>query len=314
MKDVSIIIPIYNCDKYLEDCLDSVVKQTYPAKKIEVILINDASTDKSSQICEKYCKKNDWIFINRKENKGVSFSRNEGIKKSKGKYIIFLDSDDMLYDYAVEKLINNIKKNDSDVVVSKLNSFNSSGTYGYYSDKYLKTEKVFKINNNKKILNFISVCGKIYKRSLINDNLFLEGVKHEDNYFSLMVYYNSKKIATLPEFTYYRRIREDEDKSIMQNLNFDTYGDLLKNFYAFSKHIEFSKNYLFYFNFMIRKTINYIMMNVEKKDIKKAYLKHKGYMLFLKEEKKANKVIYLFIKIKFSIYTILAWFYRVLKK
>lgn len=116
MKKVSIIIPVYNNEIYLKKCLDSIINQTYD--NIEIILINDGSSDNSLKIMKNYSKKDKRIIIIDKENEGVSIARNAGIKKSSGEYITFVDSDDYLELDAIEKLYNEIDTKNVDIVRS----------------------------------------------------------------------------------------------------------------------------------------------------------------------------------------------------
>lgn len=307
MKKVSIIIPIYNCEEYLHDCFESIVNQTYKKELIEVILINDGTKDNSVEICKEYKKKYQWIFIDRKENKGLSYTRNEGIEKSNGKYIIFLDSDDLLYKDAVENLVKTIEETNSDIVVSKLNSFNSQGEYGYYSDKYLKNKKTFTLSENKKITNCISVCGKIYNKEIMNKTRFIENVAHEDNYFTLKLFLNAKNITTLPIYTYYRRIREGENPSIMQNLSYKTFKDLLTNF---NHLLEENITTPYIYGFTLRKTINYIINNINKKEQKKCLNEIKKYVKKAYKKKQINNLILTYYNFIYSIYYIGAKTYK----
>lgn len=123
---VSIIIPIFNSENYLEKCINSIINQSY--KDIEVILINDGSTDSSLEICEKYAIKDKRIKIINKENTGVSNSRNIGINNAKGKYIFFIDSDDYLELDCIQKLIEKQKKDDV-LVRTKFNNDKSISLY-----------------------------------------------------------------------------------------------------------------------------------------------------------------------------------------
>lgn len=264
-KKVSIIIPVYNTEEYLNDCFDSVLRQNF--KNLEVIVINDCSTDGSLDIIKKYQKEHGFILINNKNNLGLARSRNLGIKKATGDYIVFLDSDDMLYDNNIRLLLENALRYEADLVISKLNSFNSKGEYGYYSDKYIDDYFVGNLKDNKKIVNCISVCSKLYKASLIKDIKFLEGTVHEDNSFTIRAYYNACKIVIIPEHLYYRRVRENENLSIMQKLNFNTYLDLIKNYENVLKN---TKQQTFLFKFMIRKANNYVLKHVNESNVKKA--------------------------------------------
>ena len=109
---VSIIVPIYNAEKWLEKCINSIIKQLY--HNIEILLVNDGSTDKSLEICQKFAKKDNRIIIIDKPNEGVSKSRNIGIEKATGEYIKFVDSDDWLEENTCEELVELIEKEKTD--------------------------------------------------------------------------------------------------------------------------------------------------------------------------------------------------------
>jgi len=257
---VSVIVPVYNVEEYLEECLESILNQD--VKELEVILVNDASTDKSLSICEKYVKNHGFILINNEKNSGPAISRNKGIEKATGEYIVFVDSDDILYNDNISTLYNVAKKEKADIVISKLNSFNRKGEFGYYSDKYIKDYKIGTIYDNKNLINCISICSKIYKTSLIKNIKFLENTYHEDNSFSLTAFFKASNIAIVPKYLYYRRVRDGENKSIMQTLNYDKYLDLIKNYEEVLKNIDLEKNNYFLYRYMCRQLSNYILKNV----------------------------------------------------
>ena len=100
---ISVIVPVYNVEKYLEECLDSIQDQTY--SDIEVILVNDGSTDSSKEICKKYCKQDSRFLLINQENQGLSAARNKGVEISTGEYIVFVDSDDIIKTNYLEKLM-----------------------------------------------------------------------------------------------------------------------------------------------------------------------------------------------------------------
>lgn len=164
-KKISVIIPIYNTGNYLEKCVNSVINQTY--KNLEIILVNDGSTDNSNEICENFKKEDSRIIYINKKNTGVSDSRNLAINKSSGEYILFVDSDDYIEDTMIESLYNDIKKYDADLACCEYVSKNrkqqlkllnknemlsvilkEKGTSGYIWDKLYKTS----IIKNEKIL------------------------------------------------------------------------------------------------------------------------------------------------------------------
>lgn len=113
MTVVSIIVPIYNAEKYLNECIDSIINQSYP--EIEIILINDGSTDKSDEICKRYEELDKRIKYIYKENEGVSIARNTGIKISTGEWITFLDADDKAELNMCERFISNLRNSESDI-------------------------------------------------------------------------------------------------------------------------------------------------------------------------------------------------------
>ena len=122
---VSVIIPVYNVEQYLRKCLDSVINQTF--KDIEIIIVNDCSPDNSLQMIKEYQTKEERIvLIDLKQNVGLGFARNEGMKIAKGKYITFVDSDDWIASNYIEVLYNNIEKNNLDVVSASSHFYDNS--------------------------------------------------------------------------------------------------------------------------------------------------------------------------------------------
>ena len=118
-EKISVIIPVYNVEKYISRCLDSILNQSY--KNVEIIIINDGSTDKSGLICDEYSKRYDNIRVFHKENGGVSSARNLGITVAKGEYITFADPDDFLNKDMYKILYDNAKNNNSDITICSVN-------------------------------------------------------------------------------------------------------------------------------------------------------------------------------------------------
>lgn len=121
---VSVIIPVYKVEKYLDRCMESVVRQTY--KNIEIILVDDGSPDNCPQMCDEWAKKDNRIKIIHKKNSGQADARNQGMKISTGEYICFVDSDDYIDRTEIEKCINNAVRNSSDVVIFSFNIDNGN--------------------------------------------------------------------------------------------------------------------------------------------------------------------------------------------
>ena len=203
---ISIVVPIYNVEQYLERCIISIVKQTY--KNLEIILINDGSSDNSRKICDEYSKKDQRIKVIHKKNGGLSDARNVGISKSKGEYIMFVDSDDTICSNIVEVLYCELIKNNADISSSKLlevSSEDKKNNYKKYSNsikilnqkEYLK--KFFKIESNETIHY---ACGKLFKREILTENQFPLNLTAEDVVGVYKAILRSKTIVEI-DFPYY---------------------------------------------------------------------------------------------------------------
>lgn len=204
---ISIIIPLYNSEKFLRKNLDSIFSQTY--KNYELILINDGSTDGSLEVCKNYQKKHKNIIIKSQKNKGVSSARNEGLKIASGEYVMFLDADDFLLDnYCVSKIIKELNEKKIDVLLYKMK---------YYYDnkkKYIKLPN-YNVDENNIIDDLISQnklsispCDKVVKRSILIDNniFFDENMKNlEDADWSLRIYNSTSRIKCINEELYVYR-------------------------------------------------------------------------------------------------------------
>lgn len=218
---VSIIIPVYNTGKYLRECLDSVINQTL--KELEIICINDGSTDNSASILEEYRKKDNRFIIINKENGGQSSARNIGIKRAKGDYLYFLDSDDLINYKALQILYDKAYKNDLDVIYFDgfsffENKFLERKHHNYltyyarekeYSDIISGEELFVKMVQDK--VYRVSPCLQLIKRSYLVDInlLFYEGIIYEDNLFTFLCMIQAKKVCHLKERFFYRRVREE---------------------------------------------------------------------------------------------------------
>ena len=188
MKKISIIIPVYNSEKYINRCIDSVLKQTM-INDIEILLINDGSKDNSLNILNEYKEiYPDVIKVINQQNIGVSRTRNNGIKLSNGKYIMFIDNDDWIEEDYVEKYYNEIKRKDNDCII---------GGYKRVDDNKIIFTK--NIKNEIDIYAQLAPWAKIYKRDfLIKNNIeFFQNPTGEDVYFSLLIYNSTKKLSCL---------------------------------------------------------------------------------------------------------------------
>lgn len=275
MIKYSFIVPVYNTEKYLKKCLDSLVNQTY--KDFEIIVVNDGSTDKSSSIISKYQKKYKNIIVINKENEGLSMARNRGVQKSSGKYIIFVDSDD----YVSNKLLEEVDKkiDDSDILrfqiatedeeYTKINEYHEEGfesMCGYDAFKYLSS------------YHFVEPawCYVIRKNYYIENKFsFKKGVYHED--FGLIPYviYKARKVKSIDFIGYYYIQRNG---SIMNNNDYKKTVkkafDMLEQYKTmrlFAKNINRKNNLDDYFLSYISNSV-IVKARELKKDEKKVYI------------------------------------------
>lgn len=218
---VSVIIPIYNVEKYLEKCIQSVQEQTL--KEIEIILIDDGSTDSSLRICHKYARKDNRIKVYSNKNIGQGLERNFGIKKAIGKYIAFLDADDQYKKNMLEKLYYKAIENDADMVSGGYaDIYNEKIIQEHFlrneildSDEKIKRAMLDLISYEEKEGYFgcIAVWDSIFRRELIvnNDIYFLSEreIYSEDLLFKLMVMFFSKKIILCNDIVYLYRVNEE---------------------------------------------------------------------------------------------------------
>ena len=203
---VSVIVPVYNSEKYLRDCLDSLVNQTL--KDIEIIVVDDASTDKSMEIIMEYKSKYPSIIkMSRNEqNKGQGASRNVGLSLATGEYIGFLDSDDYVAPTMYEEMYIATKKYaNPDVVSTRLTFVKDSGFLGKIFEPYSNESCYRPLNNPELVLDESpSVCNKIFKRDSIGSE-FLESCMWEDVAFTYANLFNADKVVHLNNMGYYYR-------------------------------------------------------------------------------------------------------------
>jgi len=211
---VSIIIPVYNSDKYLEQCLNSVIEQIF--KSIEIIVVNDASTDNSLEIIKKYQIKDDRIvLVNLEERRGVANARNKGLECARGEYISFVDSDDWVSKDYIEFLYENIEKEKTDMVSTSFYFYNDvTKEYKEHKISHFYCENDFStIKQKQKLLSLLSfhkavLWSKIYNKNfLLSNNLsFIETGGHEDELLNYEVFLLSNKLKFINVPIYFYRI------------------------------------------------------------------------------------------------------------
>lgn len=181
---ISIIVPVYNVEKYLGKCIDSILNQTY--KNFELILVDDGSTDSSKTICEVYSKKDNRIKLFHKTNGGLSDARNYGINHSNGEYLLFIDSDDFIHNHYLEILYNTIEKNNADLVICKYKSVYEKDNVTFDIPDKIDIQKYDRSQVYEKMFLQdgidVSAVAKIYKKSIFIDNniMFPKDMLYED--------------------------------------------------------------------------------------------------------------------------------------
>ena len=233
---VSVIVPVYNVEKFLPDCLKSVIGQTY--ENLEIICVNDGSPDKCGDILQKFAKKDKRIVVLDKENGGLSSARNAGMKVAKGDFVFFLDSDDWIDKKCIESLVTTQLRTNADVVCVH-------DIVIYYSSKKTQKERVisghpegtFQLTNE--IINqmWVVAWGKLFTRKQILDLdiSFPEGCLYEDEYFHYVLLANLRKIAVSDEGSVFYRQRQN---SIMSQQKLRSGKDNLLIFQKIFKYYQ----------------------------------------------------------------------------
>lgn len=203
LPKISVIIPIYNMEKYLVSCLDSVKKQSYT--NLEVLLINDGSTDRSQEICQAYVEQDSRFILINKENGGVSSARNLGIERSTSDYIAFIDPDDWINEDYIEFLYDKLVKYDADISICGYYNYNENdSTFHFlileddYYEKVFDRQEFFKDYHNSRFgrpFAFSTSWGKIIKKSLFDDLRYPIGRAIEDGFLTFKLYLKAKKIV-----------------------------------------------------------------------------------------------------------------------
>ena len=215
-EKITVIVPVYNVEHYLDKCLDSVIKQTY--KNIEIIVVNDGSTDNSGEICQEYAQKDNRIVYIEKENGGLSDARNAGLDQMTGSYVTFVDSDDWIEQDYVETLYQKITEYQADIAIGNYYSFDEERSVflfhilgdSYYEKAHDNVSIFENLYENQEMRSFalISAWGKLYKARLFEQLRFDIGKLGEDGYLNQKVYLLSEKVIYLNKGLYAYRIRK----------------------------------------------------------------------------------------------------------
>lgn len=234
---ISIIVAVYNSEPYLSICLDSIMNQTY--KNLQIILVDDGSTDRSGIICDEYAEKDQRFMVIHKKNHGHSMAKNDGLKLAKGKWIAFADNDDWMETDHLEKLYNAAKKNDADISIC--------GYINHFTDRKVKIEVPEKIySDSREVMNDyffkdnlrVVPWNKLYQKHVLQQIEFRDGVINEDEFFTYLVLEKADRIISCNNLTYnYRRHANNQISQRISKKN-------IRTFEAYFEKIDFlKKNY-----------------------------------------------------------------------
>lgn len=233
---ISVVVPVYNVEKYLNKCIDSLVSQTY--ENLEIILIDDGSKDKSAKICDKWKDNDSRIKVIHKENGGLSEARNVGIDYAQGEYIAFIDSDDWVDKNFIKYLHEKLEKYNADIAASTIIK-----TYKDYNEIQPINREKIRFTSEEALDTLLSgrdfcavAWNKLYKKNVIGNIRFPIGKIHEDEFFSYKVIANANTLVLVPEAIYYYRQRSG---SIMQKWS-TAHLDALE---AFKERMDFMCKY-----------------------------------------------------------------------
>lgn len=274
-EKISIIVPVYNVQSYLVECIESLIKQEY--SNVEIILIDDGSTDCSGNICDEYAQKDNRITVIHQKNGGAANAKNTGLKYATGKYLAFVDSDDFVEHDAYVYMLAKLKKSDADIIQCSFRDIYQNRTKDQIM---LQDEQVFDVVSYLNRYTFDWTCGllwdKLYRRELFESIFFEEGHTVDDEFFTYQGVMNAKKIVHDPKIVYnYRKRkssvtakREYRENTVLDKLDYlvkrknrviDKFPVLKQNFnkhflymllwlstdaYASKRSIQITKKYL----------------------------------------------------------------------
>ncbi|MBS4197578.1 glycosyltransferase [Lederbergia citri] len=277
--EVSIIVPVYNVEDYLEKCIESILSQTLTC--FEVILVNDGSTDKSGLVCKEYEKKDNRVKVIQKENGGLSSARNAGMKIARGKYIGFVDSDDYIDPNMYKNLIELCEKTNGDIGICKFGrEINGKKVTELQKKIIIEFDNLEAMRELfKGELYRFSVCNKIFKKSCFENILFPDGRIHEDLSTSYKVFSNAKKVVYSSEIGYMYVKREGSIlTSKFNEKRLDAFLGWKEIIPFMTQHYpELSKEYFSCFAFGCLDNVYYILNEVME------YKKRNRYLLVIQQ-------------------------------
>lgn len=266
MYKISVILPVHNVENYLTTCIDSIINQSFGFKNIQLIIVDDGSTDNSYLIMKNYANKYNNIKIFHFDNASGSAGRprNKGIELADGKYLMFSDSDDFFALTAFEDMYNEIEKANADFIIANWNYADEDGKIWekpiFDIEKFSKFQlSITDYRNSFYVMNS-SMCNKIFRRKFINENSIrcLEGIPGEDTYFSMLAFLCSKRVFYIPNIIYYYRQRNIGLLSTSYDCNKKFFDGMNISYRAlYEKFVE--KKQINFYKFVYAKNMTYLL-------------------------------------------------------
>ena len=321
---ISVVVPVYNVYSYLEECIESICDQTYT--DLEIILVDDGSTDNSGDICDKYAKKDSRIKVIHQENLGLSAARNSGIEEANGEFLMFVDSDDRIHPMMAQALYDAVLQNNAELAICSHRTFQGA------EEKNLSPRKVEKYtpvilpgrecvrriysaeNSPRQIVDMTVAWNKLYRKSMFSHLRYPFGRLHEDEFLTYKILYPLKKCVYLDAPLYEYRIREG---SIMKNKSVDRLQDKMEAFEEKCSYFERVNDQELYLETLRRyeTSIAELILFLEKNPVGNDLLhKLNGRFKLVYKEKIAPSGIPSRHKMKYLLFMGNKTVYRILKK
>ena len=222
MAQVSIIVPVYQVEKYLRQCIDSILAQTFT--DFELILVDDGSRDQSGAICDEYSERDSRICVIHTENKGAAAARNAGLTRASGEYIAFVDSDDYISETMLERMCEVIRNSKCDLVICNFLHIFSDEKDDFslpLQDMEISGREVLAHQKTQKNYGVWTVVwNKLYKRKIFENLRFPEGKYFEDEFFSDQLYLRCGSVHVVPDVLYFYRVWESSTMNTQKTINY----------------------------------------------------------------------------------------------
>lgn len=250
---VSVIVPVYNVEQYLEKCIDSIRRQTY--RDLEIILVDDGTPDDSGVLCDVYAKLDDRIKVIHKENGGLSDARNAGLDVAQGKYIAFVDGDDFIHPRMYETMVHMIETEQSDMALCEFQQVDKDAEIDETIQVITESPEFF-TGRRMQALYFqqqydkmmVVAWNKLYKATMFEEIRFPVGMSHEDEFTTFLLTYPCKKVSYTPTPFYYYVTRKDSIMGGFNSKRFDLFESYIYRIFYYADN----KEYLFLEKFIRR--------------------------------------------------------------